>query len=143
MYHSNPKKRDMRFKFENFKLCVFFSLFKRIWVWSLYVMKNILKTYECVSFKSYKEGYEIWIEMNCFGNILYYCTLLHIICEHLHDLYTLNSLSGWKGLKKMIPRFFKFLYNIYSIVYAYILNWMNMTLHKKGLLHFLSKNILF
>ena len=30
--------------------------------------------------------------------------LLHIICEHLHDLYTLNSLSGWKGLKKFIPR---------------------------------------
>ena len=34
------------------------------------------------------------------------CTLLHIICEHLHDLYTLNSLSGWKGLKKFIPRDF-------------------------------------
>ena len=34
------------------------------------------------------------IEMNSLGNILYYCTLLHIICEHLHDLYTLNSLSG-------------------------------------------------
>ena len=29
---------------------------------------------------------------------------MHIICEHLHDLYTLNSLSGWKGLKKFIPR---------------------------------------
>ena len=28
----------------------------------------------------------------------------HIICEHLHDLYTLNSLSDWKGLKKFIPR---------------------------------------
>ena len=27
-----------------------------------------------------------------------------MICEHLHDLYTLNSLSGWKGLKKFIPR---------------------------------------
>jgi len=42
--------------------------------------------------------------MNSLGNILYLCTLLHIICEHLHDLYTLNSLSGWKGLKKCIPR---------------------------------------
>ena len=42
--------------------------------------------------------------MNSLGNILYLCTLLHIICEHLHDLYTLNSLSGWKGLKKFIPR---------------------------------------
>ena len=29
---------------------------------------------------------------------------MHIICEHLHDLYTLNSLSGWKGLKKFIPK---------------------------------------
>jgi len=45
------------------------------------------------------------IEMDSLGNILYHCTLLHIICEHLHDLYTLNSLSGWKkGLKKSIPR---------------------------------------
>jgi len=26
--------------------------------------------------------------------------LLYIIYEHLHDLYTLNSLLGWKGLKK-------------------------------------------
>ena len=26
------------------------------------------------------------------------------ICEHLHDLYTLNCLSDWKGLKKFIPR---------------------------------------
>ena len=38
------------------------------------------------------------------GNILYKCTLLHINCEHIHDLYTLNSLSGWKGLTKFIPR---------------------------------------
>ena len=29
---------------------------------------------------------------------------MHIICEHLRDLFTLNSLSGWKGLKKFIPR---------------------------------------
>ena len=42
--------------------------------------------------------------MNSLGNILYSYTLLHIICEHSHDLYTLNSLSGWKGLKKFIPR---------------------------------------
>ena len=36
--------------------------------------------------------------MNSLGNILYvlYC----IICEHLHDLFTLGS----KGLKKIIPR---------------------------------------
>ena len=34
------------------------------------------------------------IEMDSLGNILYNCTLLHIICEHLHDLYTFNSLSG-------------------------------------------------
>ena len=27
-----------------------------------------------------------------------------IICEHLHDLYTLNSSSGGKGLTKFIPR---------------------------------------
>ena len=44
------------------------------------------------------------IEMDSLGNILYYCTLLQIICEHLHDLYTLNSLLGRKGLKKLIPR---------------------------------------
>ena len=44
------------------------------------------------------------IEMDSLWSILYYCTLVHIICEHLHDLYTLNSLSGWKGLKKFIPR---------------------------------------
>jgi len=30
------------------------------------------------------------------GNILYYCTLLYIIGEHLHDLYTLNSLFRLK-----------------------------------------------
>ena len=29
---------------------------------------------------------------------------MHIICEHLHDFYTFNSRSGWKGLKKFIPR---------------------------------------
>jgi len=34
--------------------------------------------------------------MNSLGNILYNCTLLHIICEHLHDLYTLNG-SRTKG----------------------------------------------
>ena len=44
------------------------------------------------------------------------------ICEHLHDLYTLNSLSGWKGLTKFIPReFFKFHSNIYSILFDYSL----------------------
>ena len=42
--------------------------------------------------------------MDSLGNILYKCTLLHIICVHLHDLYTLNSLSELKGLKKIIPR---------------------------------------
>ena len=44
--------------------------------------------------------------------------LLHIICEHLHDLYTLNSLSGWKGLKKFIPRnsFNSSLYILFSMV---------------------------
>ena len=31
-------------------------------------------------------------------------SLLLIICEHLHDLYTLNSLSGWKVLTQFIPR---------------------------------------
>ena len=31
-------------------------------------------------------------------------SILLIICEHLHDLYTMNFLSGWKGLKKFIPR---------------------------------------
>ena len=34
----------------------------------------------------------------------YINTLLLIICDHLHDLYTLNSLSDWKGLKKFTPR---------------------------------------
>ena len=57
------------------------------------------------------------IEMNSLGNILYECTLLHIICEHLHDLYTLNSLSGWKGLKKFISKdsFNSFLYILFSM----------------------------
>ena len=27
-----------------------------------------------------------------------------MICEHLHELYTLNSFSGSKGLTKFIPR---------------------------------------
>ena len=31
-------------------------------------------------------------------------SLRYIICEHLHDLYTLNSLSGWTGLTKFIPK---------------------------------------
>ena len=51
--------------------------------------------------------------MESLGNILYSCTLLHIICEHLHDLYTLNSLSG----KIQTERFPKFPSNIYSILY--------------------------
>ena len=45
--------------------------------------------------------------MDSLGNILYQCTLLHLICEHLHDLYTLISLIGLKGIKgltKFIPR---------------------------------------
>ena len=37
---------------------------------------------------------KIEIEMDSLRNILYECTLLHIICEHLHDFYTLNSPSG-------------------------------------------------
>ena len=43
---------------------------------------------------------------------------MHIICEHLHDLYTLNFLSGWKRLKKFIPRdsFNSFLYILFSMV---------------------------
>ena len=28
----------------------------------------------------------------------------HFTNDDLHDLYTLNSLSAWKGLKKFIPR---------------------------------------
>ena len=35
---------------------------------------------------------------------VWFTTLLYIICEHLHDLYTLSSLSGWMGLTKLIPR---------------------------------------
>ena len=63
------------------------------------------------------------IEMNSLGNILYWCALLHIICEHLHDLYTLNSLLGWKGLEKIhTKRFFKFPSNIYSILYGFNLS---------------------
>ena len=45
--------------------------------------------------------------MDSLGNILDQCTLLHLICEHLHDLYTLISLiglKGTKGLTKFIPR---------------------------------------
>ena len=55
--------------------------------------------------------------MNILGSILYECTLLHIICAHLDDLYTLNSLSGWKGLKKFIPRdsFISSLYILFSM----------------------------
>ena len=41
--------------------------------------------------------------MGSLENILYWC-MVHISCEHLHDLYTLNSLLGWKGLNKFIPR---------------------------------------
>jgi len=50
------------------------------------------------SFKKFK------IEMDSLGSILYWCTLLLIICEHLHDLTTFKFLSGWKGLTKFIPR---------------------------------------
>ena len=58
--------------------------------------------------------------MDSLGNILYYCTLLQIICEHLHDLYTLNSLLGRKGLKKInTERFSKFPSNVYSILFGY------------------------
>ena len=58
--------------------------------------------------------------MDSLGNILYWCTLLHIICEHLHDLYTLNSLSGWKELINFIHTegLSKVHSNIYSILFA-------------------------
>ena len=70
--------------------------------------------------------------MDILGNILYLCTLLHIICEHLHDLYTLNSLSGWKGLKKFIPRdsFTSSLYILFSMFTFLILNFNMLSISK-------------
>ena len=55
--------------------------------------------------------------MDSLGNILYQCTLLHIICEHLHDLYTLNSLSGTEKIHT--EGYAKFHSNIYSILFDY------------------------
>jgi len=79
--------------------------------------------------------------MDSLGNMLYYCTLLHIICENLHDLYTLNSLSGWKGLKKFIPRdsFNSSLYILFSMVIM-----LKMLMHFLGskLFCYLKKNII-
>ena len=49
--------------------------------------------------------------------------ILHIVCENLHDLYTLNSLSSWKGLKNFIPSDSLNSPLIYSILYGCNLNW--------------------
>ena len=57
-----------------------------------------------IHYNVYLQFKKFEIEMNSLGNILYLCTLLHIICKHLHDLYNLDSLSGWKGLTKFIPK---------------------------------------
>ena len=54
-----------------------------------------------------------------YGTYFIMYTLLHIICENLHDLYTLNSLWGWKGLTKFIPRDFL---NSTLIIYTVHLN---------------------
>ena len=50
---------------------------------------------------------------------------MHIICEYLHDLYTLNSLSGWKGLTKFIPKDClnsTLIYILFSLIYCDILS---------------------
>ena len=39
-----------------------------------------------IHYKVYLTALKIEIEMNSLVSILYECTLLHIICEHLHDL---------------------------------------------------------
>ena len=53
--------------------------------------------------------------MDGLENILYKCTLLHIICEHLHDLYTFELPFRLKRTDKIqTERFFKFPSNIYS-----------------------------
>ena len=53
----------------------------------------------------------------------YQCALLHIICEHLHELYTLNSLFRLKGTDKIYTEgLFKFHSNIYSILFVYELS---------------------
>jgi len=59
--------------------------------------------------------------LNSLKNSKLLLLLLHIICEHLHDLYTLNSLSGWKGLTKIIPRdsFNSSLYILFSMAINY------------------------
>jgi len=57
--------------------------------------------------------------------ILFSLTVLRITCEHLHELYTLNSFSGWKGLTKFIHKgllgLLKFhcMYNLFSLVIVY------------------------
>ena len=79
-------------------LCL--SLYKRWFSVIHFYSSNSLKSL----FNSFKK---FEIEMNSLGNIL------HIICENLYDLYTLNSLSGWKGEKIHTERFFKFPSNIY------------------------------
>ena len=58
--------------------------------------------------------------MNILGNILYYCTLLYTICEHLHDLYVHFELPfRLKRTEKIYTEnFSKFPSNIYSILYG-------------------------
>ena len=43
------------------------------------------------------------MDMSRDHTVLVWC-ILRIICEHLHELYTLNSLSDWKELTKFIPQ---------------------------------------
>ena len=83
---------------------------------------------------SYYKVYLTEIQMDSPGNKLYYCTLMHIICEHLHDLYTLNSLSGWKGLTKIIPRGLLNSTLIYILFSLVKLIWMKRFVSTLGLL---------
>ena len=60
-----------------------------------YKSNDVFHLIHLIHYKVYLTALKkIEIEMDSLRNILYECTLLHIICEHLHDFYTLNSPSG-------------------------------------------------
>ena len=83
------------------------------------IIKFSLKTWFPSSFSNFKE------KRNCNGYVQgSYCIIviyivLHVICEYLHELYTLNSFSGSKELNKFIPRdslISQFYFNLCSVL---------------------------
>ena len=53
--------------------------------------------------------------MDSLGNIMYQCTLLHIICEHLHDVYTFRLKGTEKIHTEGLSKFHSLIHILFSL----------------------------